>query len=217
MSLKPASAAVEGMIARSDDPLLGQPFQARLSQMSLPEPVVTPANTPPLELPPQAQLRELDLAPPPQLTARKTRPDTETAPEASAKTMFKPERQQVARKAGPASKPGRRKARHAGAPSVAQRAAGRGAPPVQAIGGPTGQRPCPRRRNRICARGMVTAHLMVTLSGQLAGVSVARLSGNAACDQAALRAVRRVVQFTAAPAGLTNARYSFVLSIRFAR
>ncbi|MBC7145903.1 MAG: hypothetical protein H5U24_10920 [Thioclava marina] len=126
MSLKPASAAVEGMIARSDDPLLGQPFQARLSQMSLPEPVVTPANTPPLELPPQAQLRELDLAPPPQLTARKTRPNTETAPEASAKTMFKPERQQVARKAGPALKPGPRKARHAGAPSVAQRAAGRG-------------------------------------------------------------------------------------------
>ncbi|KEP68317.1 energy transducer TonB [Thioclava dalianensis] len=241
VSLKPASAAVEGMIARFEDPLRDQPVRTQFEQMSLPDPVVMPAPAPPLELPPQAQLPELDLAPPPQLAARETSPETDAAPETSLKPMSKPARQPVARKQESDPEPAPRKPQRASAPSAAQTAAG--------SGGSTnaGERQTSRAatlskgqeqnlraqwgasiRARIearkrypsaagRARGSVTVQLTVTRSGQLAGVSVAGSSGNAALDQAALQAVQRAQRFAAAPAGLTQARYSFALTIRFAR
>ncbi|AOZ68710.1 hypothetical protein LPB142_04755 [Rhodobacter xanthinilyticus] len=67
------------------------------------------------------------------------------------------------------------------------------------------------------AQGRVTVALSVSRSGALGGVAVARSSGHAALDQAALEAVRRAGRFPAAPAGLTRASYDFSLTIQFAR
>lgn len=67
------------------------------------------------------------------------------------------------------------------------------------------------------AQGVVTVRLTVQRTGRLASVSVARSSGNAALDRAALQAVRRAGRFPAAPRGLGRASYSFTLPIRFAR
>lgn len=67
------------------------------------------------------------------------------------------------------------------------------------------------------ASGTVTVRLSVSRAGQLGGVSVAKSSGNAALDQAALRAVQAAGRFPAAPAGLKDASYTFTLPMKFAR
>lgn len=67
------------------------------------------------------------------------------------------------------------------------------------------------------AAGTVTVHLTVSRAGALSGVSVARSSGNAALDEAAIKAVRAAGRFPAAPKGLGEASYSFTLPMRFAR
>ncbi|MCU0901614.1 MAG: energy transducer TonB [Cypionkella sp.] len=67
------------------------------------------------------------------------------------------------------------------------------------------------------ASGSVTVRLTVSRTGQLAGVSVAKSSGNAALDQAALRAVQAAGSFPAAPKGLTDASYAFTLPMKFSR
>lgn len=72
-----------------------------------------------------------------------------------------------------------------------------------------------RARPRVTASGQVTLTLTITRNGDLAGLSVARSSGDAALDQAALEAVRRVGHFPAAPDGLVEASYAFTLPIRF--
>jgi protein TonB len=72
-----------------------------------------------------------------------------------------------------------------------------------------------RARPRVGARGQVVLALAITRDGQLAGLSVSRSSGDPALDAAALSAVQRAGRFPAAPAGLTDARYSFSLPIRF--
>ncbi|MDO9637836.1 MAG: energy transducer TonB [Pseudotabrizicola sp.] len=66
------------------------------------------------------------------------------------------------------------------------------------------------------AAGTVTVRLTVSRSGQLAGVAIAKSSGNAALDQAAVRAVQSA-RYPAAPAGLTDASYSFTLPMTFQR
>jgi protein TonB len=72
-----------------------------------------------------------------------------------------------------------------------------------------------RARPRVQGTGQVTLALQVARSGQLAGLTVARSSGDPALDQAALTAVRRAGRFPAAPDGLTEASYGFSLPIRF--
>lgn len=67
------------------------------------------------------------------------------------------------------------------------------------------------------AEGSVTLRLTIARTGQLAGVSIASSSGNAALDAAALKAVNAAGRFAKAPSGLTEASYSFTLPIRFAR
>ncbi|MBN2631673.1 MAG: energy transducer TonB [Rhodobacteraceae bacterium] len=67
------------------------------------------------------------------------------------------------------------------------------------------------------ASGKVSLRLSISRAGQLTGASVAASSGNAALDQAALRAVRSAGRFPAAPKGLTDASYSFTLPITFSR
>lgn len=65
------------------------------------------------------------------------------------------------------------------------------------------------------AEGIVSLRLTVTRGGTLAGVSVARSSGNAALDAAAVQAVSRAGSFPLAPKGLTDAQYSFTLAVSF--
>jgi len=67
------------------------------------------------------------------------------------------------------------------------------------------------------ASGTVTVRLTVSRSGQLLGVSLAKSSGNAALDQAAIKAVNAARKFKAAPKGLTDSQYSFSLPMRFSR
>jgi protein TonB len=56
------------------------------------------------------------------------------------------------------------------------------------------------------ASGTVTVRLTVTRSGALADLSIAASSGNAALDEAALKAVRAAGRFPAAPEGLSQGR-----------
>lgn len=67
------------------------------------------------------------------------------------------------------------------------------------------------------ASGTVTVRLVVTAAGALAGVSVARSSGNPALDAAALAAVQGAGAFPPAPDGLPGGSHSFTLPMRFAR
>lgn len=66
------------------------------------------------------------------------------------------------------------------------------------------------------ATGTVTVRLTVSRTGQLGAVSVVQSSGNAALDQAALRAVG-AARFPKAPQGLTEPSYAFTLPMTFAR
>lgn len=72
-----------------------------------------------------------------------------------------------------------------------------------------------RARPRVRGTGQVTLALRIARTGQLAGVSVARSSGDPSLDQAALSAVQRVGRFPSAPEGLTDASYGFSLPVRF--
>lgn len=67
------------------------------------------------------------------------------------------------------------------------------------------------------AAGKVTVRLTVNRAGQLIGVAVARSSGNAALDQAAVKAVKAAGRFPAAPKGLGEGSYSFTLPMSFSR
>lgn len=65
------------------------------------------------------------------------------------------------------------------------------------------------------ASGTVTVTLSVARDGRLLDVSVARGSGHAELDAAALRAVRQAGPFPAAPAALNQARMRFSLPVNF--
>ena len=64
-------------------------------------------------------------------------------------------------------------------------------------------------------KGRVVVRLTITRDGRVAGASVARSSGQQAFDTAALAAVSRAGRMPSAPAGLTDASYSFNLPIAF--
>lgn len=67
------------------------------------------------------------------------------------------------------------------------------------------------------ASGTVLVRLTVGRDGSLRGVALARSSGNAALDQAAVRAVQSAGRFPAAPKGLSKPSYSFTLPMQFNR
>jgi protein TonB len=67
------------------------------------------------------------------------------------------------------------------------------------------------------ASGTVTVRLTITRSGALADLSIAASSGNAALDEAAIKAVRAAGRFPAAPEGLPEDSTTFTLPMRFAR
>lgn len=61
--------------------------------------------------------------------------------------------------------------------------------------------------------GRVELTLSVSRAGVIQSVGVRRSSGNAALDEAAVRAARQAGRCPPAPAGLTRASYSFQLPI----
>lgn len=67
------------------------------------------------------------------------------------------------------------------------------------------------------ASGKIMLRLTVTRAGQLAAVSVAKSSGSAVLDAAAIRAVTVAGRFAAAPKGLTEGSYTFTLPMSFSR
>ncbi len=67
------------------------------------------------------------------------------------------------------------------------------------------------------ATGTARVRIIVSRSGQLAGLSLSKSSGNTALDKAALRAVQRAGRFPKAPKGLTKSSYGFTLSLTFSR
>lgn len=67
------------------------------------------------------------------------------------------------------------------------------------------------------ASGKVTLRLTITRDGRLSAVSVAKSSGSAVLDAAAVRAVKATGRFSHAPKGLSEASYSFTLPMSFAR
>ena len=67
------------------------------------------------------------------------------------------------------------------------------------------------------AQGSVTLRLTVRRDGSVQSVSIASSSGNAVLDAAALAAVARAGQFSAAPKDLTEASYGFSLALDYQR
>ncbi|PTV97574.1 protein TonB [Rhodobacter aestuarii] len=67
------------------------------------------------------------------------------------------------------------------------------------------------------ASGRVVVQVTVGRDGRLIAAQVARSSGHAALDTAALSAVKRAGRFPAAPKGLSKPSYGFAVPISFAR
>lgn len=65
------------------------------------------------------------------------------------------------------------------------------------------------------AKGSVTLRLTISRAGALQGVSVAKSSGNAALDQAAVKAAKSVKSYPAAPKGMAEPSYSFTLPMTY--
>jgi len=172
-------------------------------------------------------------APPPPPVAK---PTPDTAKLADTRPRERPKRSAPPKpiaKADPARKPA--------AASIAQRAAGQGqgadagnARRSQASSLSNGQiqsltaqwgaklRRKVERRKRYPsaargASGTVLVQLTVGRDGSLRGVALAQSSGNAALDQAAVRAVQSAGRFPPAPKGLSKASYSFTLPMQFNR
>ncbi|MEL6681645.1 MAG: energy transducer TonB [Pseudomonadota bacterium] len=76
-----------------------------------------------------------------------------------------------------------------------------------------------RKRYPAGARGsgQVVVSLSVSRDGQLLNANIRQSSGNAAFDQAALRAVSSAGRFPAAPSELQSTRYRFALTVSFSR
>ncbi|MFM2357159.1 MAG: hypothetical protein RLZZ528_2895 [Pseudomonadota bacterium] len=75
----------------------------------------------------------------------------------------------------------------------------------------------PRPERSAGVTGTVTLKLTVARSGQVVGVAVAKGSGSAALDAAAVSAVKRAGRLPKAPAGLDQDSYSFSLPVAFTR
>lgn len=237
ISLQAAGPSVSDMVAAWDAP----PDTPALSELAVP---ATPEMAPPAL--PETALNDVapalpSLTPPPLSPALPDAlPQADTAPAPPPPPAVKPR----PRPAPPAPDPVAEPRPEQPAPSdssAAQVAAGTGG---GAVAGEDGQAQAPslsqgrindltanwgaKIRARIEKRkryplgadgasGTVTVRLTVTRSGALAGLSIAASSGNAALDEAAIKAVRAAGRFPAAPEGLTQDSISFTLPMRFSR
>ncbi len=198
-------------------------------------PPVLPQPVAPMALPTVAEaLPQADVSLPPPVVAE---PAYEPAPMVDVRPPPRPEPQ---KKSAPApKKPAKKAAPSAG--QAAQRASGSGNGAQAGAGGASAAATLSKSavnnlraswgasiRTRVERRktypsaargasGTVTVRLAVSRAGQLQAVSVAKSSGNAALDQAALNAVKAARSFPAAPKGLTESSYSFNLPMRFSR
>ncbi|WP_050526431.1 energy transducer TonB [Pseudorhodobacter aquimaris] len=202
-------------------------------------PTQTPTQAPaPMALPSlSAALPEADISLPPPPPPKVTEPDYKPAPTVDVRPPAKPDPQQR-------SKPQPKKPAKKAAPSAArpaQKASGAGNGTQAGTGGRSAAATLSKAtlndlraswgasiRSRIERRrtypsaargasGTVTVGLTVSRAGALIDVSVAKSSGNAALDQAAIKAVKAARSFAAAPKGLTESQYRFNLSMRFSR
>ncbi|SDK27684.1 TonB family protein [Aliiruegeria lutimaris] len=174
----------------------------------------------------------------PQPPERMTPPETGTVLEASPRPMARPQNTvpTTQQTRSPATPP-----KPAVTPSPATRAAGSGAGNAAgAAKSPgTGDLSEAKARNLVArwgggirariarnkryptaagrAAGTATVALSVGRDGRLQSVRIARSSGNAILDAAALDAVRRAAPFAPAPRGLADQRYSFTVPLRFTR
>ncbi|MFV1493531.1 TonB family protein [Phaeobacter sp. JH18-32] len=182
--------------------------------------------------PPRADRLDVDSAPPPPpappQTVPRPLPDPDLRPR--AKPRAKPEPQpQNARKAEQrssgrdaqraAGSGGGAEAGQAGSSAAATAEAGRQAK-LQAIWGAKIRARIERRKrypSGARGNGRVVVRLTVARSGQLISHRIARSSGNAALDQAALQAVARAANFPAAPRQLTLSQMTFSLPMDFSK
>ncbi len=209
-------------VAPADQPV--QPAEER-PDLALPTPVDAPTR---VAAPPERGLGPTS-GPEPGRPALAQRPrGRATPPEPAAKAA-----EPVSRKARPTEP-----ARKAPAGAAAQRAAGNGSGTAAGRGrgetstGASAARVASARetwgariRNRIeraklypagrRQEARATVALQVSRDGTLAGLSLARSSGIASFDHAALQAVRRAGRFPAAPEELTEAAYSFTVTLAF--
>ncbi len=236
ISLQAAGPSVSDMVAAWDAP----PDTPALSELSVP---ATPEMPPPAL--PETALNDVapalpSLMPPPLAPALPDAlPQADTAPAPPPPPAVKP-RPRPAPAPDPVAEP-RPEQPAPSDSSAAQVAAGTGG---GAVAGEGGQAQAPslsqgrindltanwgakirariekRKRYPLAAdgaSGTVTVRLTVTRSGALAGLSIAASSGNAALDEAAIKAVRGAGRFPAAPEGLTQDSISFTLPMRFSR
>lgn len=210
------------------------------------QPISNKADTPPDLAPPSDAAPQTQAASMPALTlsddiaprAEVSLPTPATKPKPRPKPKAAPEQASV--NANPAPKPA--KPPKPSAPGqAAQKATGSGGGAMAGVGGTARAatlskaaannlksswgaairaRVEKRKRHPGTARGAsgtVTVRLTVTRAGALAAVSVARSSGHAALDNAAVKAVQSAAGFPAAPKGLNDASYTFTLPMAFGR
>ena len=232
VSVQPADDGLAALVASWDaPPVVAAPAVVAPEAMALPEAPVLPApEAPPvmaalappaLPLAADAPLPEAAPLPPPVL-AEPPKPTPEARPKPRAdkpKAVAKPAAQppaQAGQKAAgsgggaQAGKAGKAQAATLSRAQVNDLKAGWGA----AIRARVERR---KRHPAGAASGTVTVRLVVTAAGALAGVSVAKSSGNPALDAAAVAAVQGAGAFPPAPAGLPGGSHSFTLPMRFQR
>jgi periplasmic protein TonB len=204
---------------------MSQPVE-RLAPV-LPAPDLLPAPQTRQSPPPPAPLASapVQTTPPtlPQAAPRTTlqtrpqaRPDSRAArADAAATAQTRPSPQPVPRAATTAAGTGAASARGTSGPAESASLTKAARQSLMAEWGGKIRNRIDRAKPRGTGRGAVTVLLTVSPAGALQSLGIAASSGQASLDQRALQAVRSAGPLPAAPAGLTEASYSFRLPIRF--
>ncbi|CAM5374588.1 energy transducer TonB [Frigidibacter albus] len=213
-------------------------------QLALPDMPETPlpVPTPMMALPEAPEMPDMDIAelPPPEPEAE-PEPEPEPAPEPLPETRPEPRPEpepEPEPKPRAEPQPRRQPATPPSASAPAQRAAGSGGGAFAGAAGSAESATSRARANDLkagwgaairarverrksyprdagSASGTVTVEVSVARNGALLGVAVTSSSGSPALDAALLKAVRAAGRFPAAPAGLGEASYSFILPMSF--
>lgn len=226
VSVAPSSAAMEARVADWE-----RPPEATTAQPQMPQPEAPPEATPPKpqDTPPRIAATSPALSAPPAPDAALPA-QADPAPPKVPRPMAKPK--------PPAPKvPTKEKASRPAQAQPDLRAKGQGgtaaagnnqtapsatlsAGQVRSLMGAWGGQIRARiERHKIPPEGVGAGRVLLALNvardGRLLGVSVAKSSGKAALDRAAVDAVRRAGRFPAAPKGLGEQSYSFTLPMAF--
>ncbi|MGR3759148.1 TonB family protein [Roseobacteraceae bacterium NS-SX3] len=231
VSVQAASATVTRMVEAWERPTQAEPqLDTNLTQ---PLPAPAAPAVPQFELtqapraaaqialtkPEPAEVPEVDTAPPapPPESVPETKPETKPRP----RPKRKPEPQQQAHKAEQraAGSGGSSQAGRTGGAEAATAQSGQQAK-LQSIWGAKIRARIERRKRYPAGargKGRVVVQLTVARSGQLLSHRIAKSSGDAALDQAALQAVARAGKFPAAPKKLGLSEVTFNLPMSFSR